>query len=46
MTDPMIMARTGLLPALDALRPHVGALILVGAQAIYLQTGSAVSAGQ
>lgn len=34
------MARNGLLDALEALEPHVGALVIVGAQAIYLHTGS------
>src|SRR5680860_307554 len=33
------MARTGLLDALDALESHLGALVIVGAQAIYLHTG-------
>jgi hypothetical protein len=32
-------ARRALLDALQALRPHINALILVGAQAIYLHTG-------
>ncbi|MDR1264641.1 MAG: hypothetical protein LBK42_03510 [Propionibacteriaceae bacterium] len=41
MTDAVTMARTGLLDALDALKPHLNALVLVGAQAIYLHTGSA-----
>lgn len=34
-----LAARRVLLDALEALRPHEGALILAGAQAVYLQTG-------
>ena len=34
------MARTGLLDALEALESHLGALVIVGAQAIYLHTGA------
>lgn len=41
MMDEVLIARTGLLDALDALNEHLGALILVGAQAIYLHTGKA-----
>jgi len=42
MTAPeVIIARRALLDALDALGPHRDAVILVGAQAIYLHTGSA-----
>jgi hypothetical protein len=38
--DPeYVRARRVLLDALEALQPHLGALILVGAQAIYLHTG-------
>jgi hypothetical protein len=33
------MARTGLLDALEALKSHLDALVLIGAQAIYLHTG-------
>ena len=40
MTDEVIMARTGLLDALEALQSHLDALVIVGAQAIYLHTGS------
>jgi len=36
-----VAARTVLLDALDALRAHRHALIIVGAQAVYLRTGSA-----
>lgn len=39
MTDALILARTGLLDALEALHSHLGALVVVGAQAIYLHTG-------
>ena len=39
MTDAVTIARTGLLDALSALEPHHGALVLIGAQAIYLHTG-------
>ena len=42
VVDPLyILARRVLLDALAALRPHKNALILVGAQAIYLHTGPA-----
>lgn len=38
--DPLyVEARRVLLDALDALKPHLGAVIVVGAQAVYLQTG-------
>ncbi len=38
--DPLyVEARAALLDALDALKPHLEALVLVGAQAIYLHTG-------
>lgn len=40
MTDAVRLARTGLLDALEALEPHLDALVIVGAQAIYLHTGS------
>lgn len=40
MTDAVTMARTGLLDALEALETHLCALVIVGAQAIYLHTGS------
>lgn len=40
--DPIyVTARRALLDALDALGPHRAALVLVGAQAIYLHTGEA-----
>jgi len=40
--DPQyVAARTVLLDALDALAGHRGALVVVGAQAVYLRTGSA-----
>lgn len=35
------IARTALLDAMEALRPHLRSVILVGAQAVYLRTGSA-----
>ena len=41
MNDAVILARAGLLDALDALQDHLGALVMVGAQAIYLHTGAA-----
>jgi hypothetical protein len=40
-SDLYITARRVLLDALQALEPHLGALVLVGAQAIYLHTGEA-----
>lgn len=40
MTDEVSMARTGLLDALEALESHVDALVIVGAQAVYLHTGA------
>ncbi len=39
--DDMVAARTALLDALDALEAHRDALVLIGAQAIYLWTGGA-----
>lgn len=40
--DPeYVLARRVLLDALDALGPHRGSFILVGAQAVYLHTGKA-----
>ncbi len=39
--DDMAAARTALLDALDALRDQLDALVLIGAQAIYLWTGAA-----
>lgn len=41
MTDAVSLARRGLLDALAALQDHLDAIILVGAQAIYLHTGEA-----
>ena len=42
MPDPLyVRARTALLDAVGALDAHRGALVLVGAQAIYLHTGDA-----
>ena len=42
--DPLyVRAREVLLDALEALGPHRGSIILVGAQAIYLHTGEAAS---
>lgn len=40
MTDEVSMARTGLLDALAALESHLDALVIVGAQAVYLHTGT------
>lgn len=40
----LIAARAALLDALDALSEHRGALILIGAQAVYLRTGGALVA--
>ena len=40
-TDILVQARGALLDALDALSDHRPALVLIGAQAIYLQTGAA-----
>jgi hypothetical protein len=40
VTDEVTMARTGLLDALEALESHIDALVIVGAQAIYLHTGT------
>jgi hypothetical protein len=37
--DDLAAARAALLDALDALRAHIDSVIVVGAQAIYLQTG-------
>lgn len=34
-----VAARRVLLDALEALRPHEAAVVLVGAQAVYLRTG-------
>jgi len=40
-SDQYIAARRTLLTALEALRPHLKAIVIVGAQAIYLHTGEA-----
>ncbi len=40
MADEVSMARTGLLDALKALQSHLDALVIVGAQAVYLHTGT------
>lgn len=40
MTDEVALARAGLLDALEALQRHLDALVVIGAQAIYLHTGS------
>lgn len=39
--DQLVAARGPLLDALGALQPHLDALVLIGAQAIYLHTGAA-----
>jgi len=39
--DQLLAARHALLDALQALQPHLDALVLIGAQAIYLHTGAA-----
>ena len=41
MDELYVMARRVLLDALDALGPHHDALVLVGAQAVYLRVGEA-----
>ena len=38
--DEVTMARLGLLDALKALKPHLDALVIIGAQAVYLHTGA------
>jgi len=40
----LVHARSALLDALDALQAHHGALIVIGAQAVYLRSGAAVVA--
>jgi len=40
VTDEVAMARTGLLDALAALESHLDALVIIGAQAVYLHTGA------
>ena len=39
--DLLTVARSALLDALQALQPHIHAVIVIGAQAIYLHTGAA-----
>jgi hypothetical protein len=39
--DLLIATRRALLDALEALRPHLDAVVVVGAQAIYMHTGAA-----
>jgi hypothetical protein len=39
--DLLVAARSALLDALEALKEHINAVIVVGAQAIYLHTGAA-----
>ncbi len=40
--DPLyVRARTALLDTVGALGPHINAVVLVGAQAVYLHTGNA-----
>lgn len=40
--DPLyVLARRALLDGLAALRPHLGSIVVVGAQAVYLHTGPA-----
>ena len=39
--DLLVASRRALLDALDALRPHLDAVVVVGAQAIYMHTGAA-----
>lgn len=40
MADEVTMARIGLLDALEALEAHLDALVIIGAQAVYLHTGA------
>lgn len=40
MTDEVTLARMGLLDALEALELHLDALVVIGAQAVYLHTGA------
>lgn len=40
--DPVyVLARRALLDGLEALKPHIGSIVVVGAQAVYLTAGSA-----
>lgn len=40
MADEITLARAGLLDALEALKDHLDALVVIGAQAVYLHTGA------
>jgi hypothetical protein len=40
-TDLLTASRRALLDALEALRPHLDAVVVIGAQAIYMHTGAA-----
>src|SRR5580658_11171853 len=40
-SDQLVAARSALLDALTALQSHLDAIVLIGAQAIYLHTGAA-----
>ncbi|MGC5165184.1 hypothetical protein [Luteimicrobium sp. DT211] len=40
MPDELTLARLGLLDALEALQLHLDALVIIGAQAVYLHTGT------
>ena len=45
--DPLyVRARCALLDALDALEPHLDAIVLVGAQAVYLHTADTVAVAE
>ena len=37
----LVAARRALLDVLDALQPHLDAVVVIGAQAIYMHTGGA-----
>ena len=41
MDKAVVTARTALLDAFEALHAHLGALVIVGAQAVYMHTGAA-----
>jgi hypothetical protein len=41
-SELLIASRQALLDALEALKPHLDAVIVVGAQAIYMHTGEAL----
>ncbi|GAA1228684.1 hypothetical protein GCM10009676_08900 [Prauserella halophila] len=40
-TDLLVLARSALLDALDALHDHLDGIVVIGAQAVYLHTGGA-----